>query len=65
MRTLVISTTAAAIALAALAGCTSRQVYGGLQSMQRNQCLEQQDTGLRERCLAAADPTYDEYARQR
>jgi len=65
MRTLALSTVVAAIALAALAGCTSRQVYGSLQSMQRNQCFEQQDTGLRERCLAAADPTYDEFARQR
>lgn len=65
MRTLVLSTAGAAIALAALAGCTSRQVYGSLQSMQRNQCYAQQDAGLRERCLAAADPTYDEYARQR
>ncbi len=65
MRALVLSTTVAAIVLAALGGCTSRQVYGSLQSMQRNHCYEQQDTGLRERCLAAADPTYDEYARRR
>lgn len=65
MRNLVLWTTVTALGLAAMAGCTSRQVYGSLQSMQRNQCFEQQDAGLRERCLAAADPTYDEYARQR
>jgi len=65
MRTVVLTTVLVAIGLATTSGCTSRAWYGSLQTMQRNQCLDQPDSSLRERCLAAAEPTYEEYARQR
>ena len=51
--------------LATLAsGCSSEQIYAGLQAGQRNQCLQYADD-QRDRCLAAADASYQDYERQR
>jgi len=50
---------------AALAsGCTSRWAYETLQANQRQTCFQYVDS-QRDRCLAAAEVTYDEYAAKR
>lgn len=50
---------------ALLPACSSRYVYAGLQTNQRNRCLAEADSDTRERCLAATDRSYDDYDRQR
>jgi len=46
-----------------LPGC-SETIYATLQSAQRQTCMDEQ-SGERERCLAAADTSYDAYQQQR
>ena len=49
---------------AALAGCSAQQAYYSAQGYERNQCERMLDQGARERCLASAATSYDEYRRQ-
>lgn len=62
MRTTTVSILIAAALLAG--GCTSQQIYAGLQARQRNECLQLDEQG-RDRCLAAADVSWADYERQR
>jgi hypothetical protein len=62
---------ARAIALAGLlvvaigAGCSARQAYDSAQGWQRNACNRIVDAIERERCIASATTSYDDYHRQR
>jgi hypothetical protein len=44
-------------------GC-GQTIYATLQETQRQRCMSE-TSGERERCLAAADTSYDAYQRQR
>ena len=46
-----------------LSGC-GETIYATLQNAQRQTCMDEQ-SGARERCLAAADTSYDSYQNQR
>ena len=54
---------AVSLALAA-AGCTSEQGYNAAQGWQTNQCNRTPDNAERERCLARAGTSYDNYRRE-
>ena len=45
----------------AVSGCTWQQAYSSAQGWQRNACLRVPDQTERERCLANASMTYDDY----
>ena len=49
---------------AGLAACTSQQWYGAGQGWQRLECNKMADTAERNRCMASAATSYDEYRRQ-
>lgn len=53
-----------AVCAAALAGCSAQQAYYSAQGYAHNQCERMLDQGARERCLANAGTSYDEYRRQ-
>lgn len=53
----------AAIGAALLAGCSTQQAYYSAQQHERNQCERMLDQGARERCLANAGASYDDYKR--
>jgi hypothetical protein len=50
--------------LAVLSGCTAESIYSSLQATQRDQCMTYPE-GERERCLEAADTSYESYEQQR
>lgn len=56
--------TAAALAACAFAGCSSQQLYGTGQAMQRNECNKLNDLAERQRCLDAANRSQDSYERE-
>ena len=49
---------------AGLVACTSQQMYGAGQGWQRLECNKIADTAERNRCMASAATSYDEYRRQ-
>lgn len=54
----------AALALAACAGCSSQQLYGTGQAMQRNECNKLGDMAERQRCMDSANRSQDSYERE-
>ncbi|MFM9916645.1 MAG: hypothetical protein ACKVOX_12610 [Rhizobacter sp.] len=48
----------------AIQGCSSQQLYGVGQGWQRQECNKINDTQQRDRCMAGANTSYDDYARQ-
>lgn len=53
-----------AVGAALLAGCSTQQAYYSAQQYERNQCERMLDQGARERCLANAAASYDDYKRR-
>lgn len=49
---------------AGLPACSSQQLYGGGQEWQRTECRKIMDSQDRQRCMASANTSYDEYKRQ-
>jgi hypothetical protein len=47
-----------------LAGCSGQQAYEGIKARSQNECYRLPDT-QREKCLEAADVSYEEYQRRR
>jgi hypothetical protein len=45
-------------------GCSSQQRYAAGQGYQRNQCERLPDMAERQRCLAKADMSYEEYRKE-
>ncbi len=54
----------ALIGVAALAACSSQQTYGVGQGWQRAECNKLPDADQRQRCMASAAMSFDEYQRQ-
>jgi hypothetical protein len=54
----------ALVALAALAGCSSQQLYGGGQAWQKTECQKLQDAAERNRCMASTNRSYEDYQRE-
>lgn len=52
------------VVLVALAGCSSQQLYGGGQAWQQQECSKLMDAQERNRCMASAKRSYDEYRRE-
>ena len=50
--------------LAALAGCSDRQMYEAMQAGRRNEC-QKYDDETRARCLEGANMSYEQYRRER
>lgn len=50
--------------LLVLSACSSQQLYGAGQSMQRNECNKLTDMQERQRCMAAASLPQDRYERE-
>ena len=50
--------------LGLVTGCTAESIYSSLQAAQRDKCMEY-PSPERERCLAAADASYEAYEQQR
>lgn len=48
---------------AALAGCSSKQLYQTGQAWQENECFKIDDIQVRNRCLSNASISYDQYKR--
>lgn len=53
-----------AVTLASVTGCSTRQLYDGLQAGQRNACQKYAEPD-RSRCLSANDMEYERYRRER
>ena len=51
------------IALLLLTGCSRQQAFLAAQGWQRNQCYRLPEQTDRERCLAKASMSYDDYKR--
>lgn len=47
-----------------LQACSSQQLYGAGQEMQRNECRKIVDMQEQRRCMANANMSHDEYKRQ-
>jgi hypothetical protein len=56
--------TALVVVMTAMAGCTWQQAYSSTQGWQQNQCYRLVEQTERERCLANASTSYDDYRRQ-
>lgn len=54
----------AALASMLLAGCSSTQLYAAGQGWQQQACRQRADAGERERCLADAARSHDDYQRE-
>ncbi len=52
------------IVATAIPGCSSQQLYGVGQSWQRQECNRINDTQDRNRCMASANTSHDDYTRQ-
>jgi hypothetical protein len=52
------------LSIACLSGCSSQQLYGVGQGWQRNECNRIIDLQERNRCMASANASYEEYRRQ-
>ncbi len=50
--------------LAVLVGCSSQQLYSSGQSWQRQECHKLPDVAERNRCMASASTSFDDYQRQ-
>ncbi len=55
---------ATVIVATATPGCSSQQIYGVGQSWQRQECNKINDTQDRNRCMASASTSHDDYTRQ-
>lgn len=51
----------AVLAVNALGACSSQQMYGAGQAWQRNECFKINDQQERDRCLASAAISYEQY----
>ena len=51
-------------ALALLPACSTQQLFQTTQAWQRNQCYKLEDAQERNRCLASADGSFDDYQKQ-
>lgn len=58
-----IASALAALALLA-AGCSTRELYAVGQGWQRQECVKIADAAQRERCMASAARSYEEYQRE-
>jgi hypothetical protein len=56
--------TIAALIVAAATGCSARVAYDSAQNWQRLECQKIQDLSARNKCLADASTSYDDYKRQ-
>lgn len=56
--------TLSAFCIAALAACSSEQVYNGGQAWRRSTCDQMADREQRARCLQEADRSYDSYKKE-
>jgi hypothetical protein len=54
----------AALIVTAAAGCSARIAYDSAQNWQRLECQKIQDLSARNKCLADASTSYDDYKRQ-
>lgn len=54
----------AGFAALVLSACSSQQFYGVGQEWQRTECRKINDTQERQRCMASANTSYDDYKRQ-
>ena len=54
----------AAVIVAAAAGCSARVAYDSAQNRQRLECQKIQDLSARNKCLADASTSYEDYKRQ-
>jgi hypothetical protein len=54
----------AAIVLATAAGCSAGVTYNSAQNWQRLECQKIQDLSARNKCLADASTSYEDYKRQ-
>jgi hypothetical protein len=54
----------AALIVAAVAGCSARVAYDSAQNWQRLECQKIQDLSARNKCLADASASYEDYKRQ-
>jgi hypothetical protein len=52
---------AALLSLAALAGCTSAELYRTVQGWQQQECLKLKDLDERKRCEASSARSYEQY----
>ena len=52
------------VAMAAVAGCSTRVAYDSVQNRQRLECQKIQDRSDRSKCLADASTPYEDYKRQ-
>jgi hypothetical protein len=52
-----------ALSMAALTGCSSKQLYQTGQAWQENQCFRIDDIQVRNRCLSNASISYEQYKR--
>lgn len=55
----------ASLAILCAAGCTSRQVYEGMQVGERNDCLRQTSEREYQRCMEFQRLGFEEYERRR
>jgi len=53
------------IALIAISGCSSKQLYEEVQRDSRSRCQHQPNQDAREECLKGLEPDYQRYKRQR
>jgi hypothetical protein len=54
----------AAVIVATAAGCSARVAYDSAQNWQRLECQKIQDLSARNKCLAEASTSYEDYKRQ-
>jgi hypothetical protein len=47
-----------------LSACSSQQLYNAGQAWQQNQCNKMEDATERNRCMASAKTSYDDYQRE-
>jgi hypothetical protein len=53
-----------AVVCGSTAGCTSDQLYGGVQAWQRTECQRIHEFQDRKRCMDSAAVSYQEYRKQ-
>ncbi|MBL4672274.1 MAG: hypothetical protein JKX81_08420 [Arenicella sp.] len=53
------------IILVTISGCTSKQLYEGVQENSRSRCQREPNQDAREECLKGLEPDYRRYKRQR
>ncbi|WP_460531308.1 hypothetical protein [Chitinimonas naiadis] len=52
------------VLILAISGCSSKQLYLSGQNWQQEECNKQPDMQARQRCLARANTSYEDYRRE-